>query len=212
MNAFALGLLLVIVLATPVHATVIHTIVNETFGFGPGVSVDLNGDGAPDVDLQIPGGASHGEVGEGFVAQSAVLGGGVSLATGGELIGPSTPFSSMVETADVACFSAGGHLTCPGVPFSTTFFVGAKFFDADSNVHFGWMRIDVEAHQPPDCCPFDILTATLVDDAWETVAGAPIRTPGTAVPEPAATFTLGAAILYAVSRARRATGRASSRA
>ncbi len=213
MKIIAISSLFMLVLVTPLEAAVIHTIVNETFGFGPGVSLDLNGDGAPDVNLQITGGMSSGSIGEGFVAQQG-FGGGVALASSGQFIGPSTPFSSMVETGDVSCTPVGGHVICAGVPFSKTFFVGVEFFDIDSNVHFGWARIDLEAHQPPDCCPLDILTATVVDDAYETIPDAAIRIPGTVVPEPDPSLALAvAAIVCAawsagrVRRARSSAGR-----
>jgi MYXO-CTERM domain-containing protein len=125
--------------------------------------------------------------GGGMVSAASGVGPALNLA-GGASIGSTSNFSS--STATIAFGSAAGQWQ-----YGTTNIVGFRFVSSAGTTHYGWMRFLMGA-QPASG---NQVTRTVVDFAYESVAGASIA--AGAVPAPGALALLGVAGL--ASRRRR---------
>jgi MYXO-CTERM domain-containing protein len=125
--------------------------------------------------------------GGGMVSAASGVGSALNLA-GGTSIGSTSNFSS--STATIAFGSAAGQWQ-----YGTTNIVGFRFVSSAGTTHYGWMRFLMGA-QPASG---NQVTRTVVDFAYESVAGASIA--AGAVPAPGALALLGVAGL--ASRRRR---------
>ncbi len=125
--------------------------------------------------------------GGGMVSAASGVGSALNLASGA-LIGSTSNFSSATST--IAFGSAAGQWQ-----YGTTNIVGFRFVSSAGTTHYGWMRFLMGA-QPASG---NLVTRTVVDFAYESVAGASIE--AGAVPAPGALALLGVAGL--ASRRRR---------
>ena len=125
--------------------------------------------------------------GGGMVSAAAGVGSAINLAAD-TLIGSTSNFSS--STATIAFGAAAGQWQ-----YGTNNLVGFRFVSAAGTTHYGWMRFLMGA-QPASG---NLVTRTVVDFAYESVAGASIA--AGAVPAPGALALLGVAGL--ASRRRR---------
>lgn len=125
--------------------------------------------------------------GGGMVSAAAGTGSAINLASGAS-IGSTSNFSS--STAAIVFGSAAGNWQ-----YGTTNIVGFRFLSAAGTTHYGWMRFLMGA-QP---ATGNLVTRTVVDFAYESVAGGSII--AGAVPAPGALALLGVAGL--ASRRRR---------
>ena len=124
--------------------------------------------------------------GGGMVSAVAGTGSAINLSAG-TLIGSSSNFSSATST--IAFGSGAGQWQ-----YGTTNVVGFRFVSSAGTTHYGWMRFLIGA-QP---ATGNLVTRTVVDFAYESVAGASIAA---GVPAPGALALLGVAGL--ASRRRR---------
>jgi MYXO-CTERM domain-containing protein len=127
--------------------------------------------------------------GGGMVSAASGVGSALNLA-GGASIGSTSNFSS--STATIAFGSAAGQWQ-----YGTNNIVGFRFVGADGQTRYGWMRFLMGA-QPASG---NLVTRTVVDFAYESVAGASILAGDTGIPAPGALALLGVAGL--ASRRRR---------
>ena len=125
--------------------------------------------------------------GGGMVSAAAGVGSAINLSAG-TLIGSSSNFSSATST--IAFGSGAGQWQ-----YGTTNVVGFRFVSSAGTTHYGWMRFLMGA-QP---ATGNLVTRTVVDFAYESVAGASIA--AGVVPAPGALALLGVAGL--ASRRRR---------
>jgi len=153
------------------------------------------GSGVPGWDVN-PYRASSGSgmnffspTGGGMVSAAAGVGSAINLA-GGASIGSTSNFSS--STTTVVFGSGAGQWQ-----YGTTNIVGFRFVGADGQTRYGWMRFLMGA-QP---ATGNLVTRTVVDYAYESVAGASILAGNTGIPAPGALALLGVAGL--ASRRRR---------
>lgn len=172
--------------ATPAEAGVVYvnpldqTYTNQNF------NLDLNNDGAPDVFFTNKGAywgrylwaAGHGIAKTGLWKAAAL--------PGSQMIGPGLSWYGSAKLAGVYPNQA------PAGPWAnvTNRFLGLRFL-INSNVHYGWVRMDVLAD--PQTLT---IAATVKDWAYESVPGRPIHTSETGViPEPGtlSLLALGAA-------------------
>jgi MYXO-CTERM domain-containing protein len=116
------------------------------------------------------------------------VGPALNLAAG-TLIGSTSNFSS--STATIAFGSAAGQWQ-----YGTNNIVGFRFVSSAGTTHYGWMRFLMGA-QPASG---NLVTRTVVDFAYESVAGASIA--AGAVPAPGALALLGVAGLAGARRRR----------
>jgi MYXO-CTERM domain-containing protein len=126
--------------------------------------------------------------GGGMVSAAAGVGPALNLAAG-TLIGSTSNFSS--STATIAFGSAAGQWQ-----YGTNNIVGFRFVSSAGTTHYGWMRFLMGA-QPASG---NLVTRTVVDFAYESVAGASIQ--AGAVPAPGALALLGVAGLASARRRR----------
>jgi MYXO-CTERM domain-containing protein len=126
--------------------------------------------------------------GGGMVSAAAGVGPALNLAAG-TLIGSTSNFSS--STATIAFGSAAGQWQ-----YGTNNIVGFRFVSSAGTTHYGWMRFLMGA-QP---ATGNLVTRTVVDFAYESVAGASIA--AGAVPAPGALALLGVAGLAGARRRR----------
>jgi MYXO-CTERM domain-containing protein len=126
--------------------------------------------------------------GGGMVSAAAGVGSALNLAAG-TLIGSTSNFSS--STATIAFGSAAGQWQ-----YGTNNIVGFRFVSSAGTTHYGWMRFLMGA-QP---ATGNLVTRTVVDFAFESVAGASIE--AGAVPAPGALALLGVAGLAGARRRR----------
>jgi MYXO-CTERM domain-containing protein len=126
--------------------------------------------------------------GGGMVSAAAGVGPALNLAAG-TLIGSTSNFSS--STATIAFGSAAGQWQ-----YGTNNIVGFRFVSSAGTTHYGWMRFLMGA-QPASG---NLVTRTVVDFAYESVAGASIE--AGAVPAPGALALLGVAGLAGARRRR----------
>ncbi len=117
--------------------------------------------------------------GGGMVSAAAGTGPAINLASGA-LIGSTSNFSS--STATIAFGSAAGQWQ-----YGANNLVGFRFVSAAGTTHYGWMRFLMGA-QP---ATGNLVTRTVVDFAYESVAGGSIE--AGAVPAPGAIALLGLA-------------------
>ena len=128
----------------------------------------------------------YNPTGGGMVSAVAGTGSAINLSAG-TLIGSSSNFSSATST--IAFGSGAGQWQ-----YGTTNVVGFRFVSSAGTTHYGWMRFLMGA-QP---ATGNLVTRTVVDFAYESVAGASIAA---GVPAPGALALLGVAGL--ASRRRR---------
>jgi MYXO-CTERM domain-containing protein len=125
--------------------------------------------------------------GGGMVSAAAGVGSALNLAAG-TLIGSTSNFSS--STATIAFGSAAGQWQ-----YGTNNIVGFRFVSSAGTTHYGWMRF-LMGTQP---ATGNLVTRTVVDFAYESVAGASIAA---GVPAPGALALLGVAGLAGARRRR----------
>jgi MYXO-CTERM domain-containing protein len=125
--------------------------------------------------------------GGGMVSAAAGVGPALNLAAG-TLIGSTSNFSS--STATIAFGSAAGQWQ-----YGTNNIVGFRFVSSAGTTHYGWMRF-LMGTQP---ATGNLVTRTVVDFAYESVAGASIAA---GVPAPGALALLGVAGLAGARRRR----------
>ena len=118
--------------------------------------------------------------GGGMVSATAGTGSAINL-TAGTLIGSTSNYSS--STAAVVFGSAAGNWQ-----YGAENLVGFRFVGADGQTRYGWMRF-LMGSQPASG---NLVTRTVVDFAYESVAGASIGA-GEFVPAPGAIALLGLA-------------------
>ncbi len=192
--------LVIVALARPVHATVIHTIVDEPLAAD--LALDVNGDGAPDFMLENVSGESHHFATAAFVVAPLEAAGGVAPAGNGDVVGPSTSFAPFFETGDVGCDFSGPVPACTGLPFHSVFFVALTFPDLGGDTHFGWMRIGLDGRLPTSETTA-LLFPTLIDYAWETQANTALTISAPAVAEPVPPYALALVLMLAAAMIRR---------
>ena len=157
-----------------------------------GVLSNGPGTGVPGWDVNPYRGSSgsgmnfFNPTGGGMVSAVAGTGSAINLSAG-TLIGSSSNFSSATST--IAFGSGAGQWQ-----YGTTNVVGFRFVSSAGTTHYGWMRFLMGA-QP---ATGNLVTRTVVDFAYESVAGASIAA---GVPAPGALALLGVAGL--ASRRRR---------
>jgi MYXO-CTERM domain-containing protein len=117
--------------------------------------------------------------GGGMVSAAAGTGPAINLASGA-LIGSTSNFSS--STATIAFGSAAGQWQ-----YGADNLVGFRFVSSAGTTHYGWMRF-LMGSQPASG---NLVTRTVVDFAYESVAGASIG--AGVVPAPGAIALLGLA-------------------
>jgi MYXO-CTERM domain-containing protein len=154
------------------------------------------GTGAPGWDVN-PYRASTGSgmnffspTGGGMVSAAAGVGSAINLASG-TLIGASSNFSS--ATATIAFGSAAGQWQ-----YASNNIVGFRFVSSAGTTHYGWMRF-LMGSQPASG---NLVARTVVDFAYESVAGASIAAGNNGVPAPGALALLGVAGLAGTRRRR----------
>jgi MYXO-CTERM domain-containing protein len=128
--------------------------------------------------------------GGGMVSAAAGVGPALNLAAG-TLIGSTSNFSS--STATIAFGSAAGQWQ-----YGTNNIVGFRFVSSAGTTHYGWMRFLMGA-QP---ATGNLVTRTVVDFAFESVAGASIAAGDNGIPAPGALALLGVAGLAGARRRR----------
>jgi MYXO-CTERM domain-containing protein len=128
--------------------------------------------------------------GGGMVSAAAGVGSALNLAAG-TLIGSTSNFSS--STATIAFGSAAGQWQ-----YGTNNIVGFRFVSSAGTTHYGWMRF-LMGTQP---ATGNLVTRTVVDFAYESVAGASIAAGDNGVPAPGALALLGVAGLAGARRRR----------
>lgn len=128
--------------------------------------------------------------GGGMVSAVAGTGPAINLASG-TLIGSTSNFSS--STATIAFGSAAGQWQ-----YGTNNIVGFRFVSSAGTTHYGWMRFLMGA-QPASG---NLVTRTVVDFAYESVAGASIAAGDNGIPAPGALALLGVAGLAGARRRR----------
>jgi MYXO-CTERM domain-containing protein len=126
--------------------------------------------------------------GGGMVSAAAGVGPALNLAAG-TLIGSTSNFSS--STATIAFGSAAGQWQ-----YASNNIVGFRFVSSAGTTHYGWMRF-LMGSQP---ATGNLVTRTVVDFGYESVAGASIE--AGAVPAPGALTLLGVAGLAGKRRRR----------
>ena len=126
--------------------------------------------------------------GGGMVSAAAGVGSALNLAAG-TLIGSTSNFSS--STATIAFGSAAGQWQ-----YASNNIVGFRFVSSAGTTHYGWMRF-LMGSQP---ATGNLVTRTVVDFGYESVAGASIE--AGAVPAPGALALLGVAGLAGKRRRR----------
>jgi len=128
--------------------------------------------------------------GGGMVSAVAGTGPAINLAAG-TLIGSTSNFSS--ATATIAFGSAAGQWQ-----YASNNIVGFRFVSSAGTTHYGWMRF-LMGSQP---ATGNLVTRTVVDFAYESVAGASIAAGNNGVPAPGALALLGVAGLAGKRRRR----------
>jgi MYXO-CTERM domain-containing protein len=126
--------------------------------------------------------------GGGMVSAASGTGPAINLASG-TLIGASSNFSS--STSTIAFGSAAGQWQ-----YASNNIVGFRFVSSAGTTHYGWMRF-LMGSQP---ATGNLVTRTVVDFAYESVAGGSIA--AGAVPAPGALALLGVAGLAGTRRRR----------
>jgi MYXO-CTERM domain-containing protein len=126
--------------------------------------------------------------GGGMVSAAAGTGSAINLAAG-TVIGSTSNFST--STATIVFGSAAGQWQ-----YGTNNIVGFRFVSSAGTTHYGWMRFLIGT-QPVSG---NLVTRTVVDFAYESVAGASIE--AGAVPAPGALALLGVAGLAGARRRR----------
>lgn len=129
--------------------------------------------------------------GGGMVSAAAGVGSAINLSAG-TLIGASSNFSS--ATATIVFGSAAGNWQ-----YASNNIVGFRFVSSAGTTHYGWMRF-LMGSQP---ATGNLVTRTVVDFGYESVAGASIEAGATtSVPAPGALALLGVAGLAGKRRRR----------
>jgi MYXO-CTERM domain-containing protein len=128
--------------------------------------------------------------GGGMVSAVAGTGPAINLAAG-TLIGSTSNFSS--STATMSFGSAAGQWQ-----YASNNIVGFRFVSSAGTTHYGWMRF-LMGSQP---ATGNLVTRTVVDFAYESVAGASIAAGNNGVPAPGALALLGVAGLAGKRRRR----------
>lgn len=128
--------------------------------------------------------------GGGMVSAVSGTGPAINLSSG-TLIGSTSNFSS--STATIVFGSAAGNWQ-----YGTNNLVGFRFVSSAGTTHYGWMRFLMGA-QPGSG---NLVTRTVVDFAYESVAGASIAAGDNGVPAPGALALLGVAGLAGARRRR----------
>jgi MYXO-CTERM domain-containing protein len=128
--------------------------------------------------------------GGGMVSAAAGVGPALNLAAG-TLIGSTSNFSS--STATIAFGSAAGQWQ-----YASNNIVGFRFVSSAGTTHYGWMRF-LMGSQPASG---NLVTRTVVDFAYESVAGESIAAGNNGVPAPGALALLGVAGLAGKRRRR----------
>ncbi len=128
--------------------------------------------------------------GGGMVSAVSGTGPAINLSSG-TLIGSTSNYSS--STATIVFGSAAGNWQ-----YGTNNLVGFRFVSSAGTTHYGWMRFLMGA-QPGSG---NLVTRTVVDFAYESVAGASIAAGDTGVPAPGALALLGVAGLAGARRRR----------
>ena len=128
--------------------------------------------------------------GGGMVSAVAGTGPALNLASGA-LIGSTSNFSS--STATIAFGSAAGQWQ-----YGANNLVGFRFVSLAGTTHYGWMRF-LMGTQP---ATGNLVTRTVVDFAYESVAGASIAAGNNGIPAPGALALLGVAGLAGARRRR----------
>ncbi len=126
--------------------------------------------------------------GGGMVSAAAGTGSAINLSAG-TLIGASSNFSS--ATATIVFGSGAGQWQ-----YASNNIVGFRFVSSAGTTHYGWMRF-LMGSQP---ATGNLVTRTVVDFGYESVAGASIQ--AGAVPAPGALALLGVAGLAGKRRRR----------
>jgi MYXO-CTERM domain-containing protein len=122
-----------------------------------------------------------GATGGGMVSAAAGVGSAINLA-GGTSIGAASNYSS--STATVVFGSAAGNWQ-----YGSDNIVGFRFVAASGATHYGWMRF-LMGSQP---ATGNLVTRTVVDYGFESVAGQSILAGAGIVPAPGAIALLGLA-------------------
>ena len=128
--------------------------------------------------------------GGGMVSAASGTGPAINLASG-TLIGASSNFSS--ATATISFGSAAGQWQ-----YASNNIVGFRFVSSAGTTHYGWMRF-LMGSQPASG---NLVTRTVVDFAYESVAGGSIAAGNNGVPAPGALALLGVAGLAGTRRRR----------
>ena len=128
--------------------------------------------------------------GGGMVSAASGTGPAINLASG-TLIGASSNFSS--ATATIVFGSAAGNWQ-----YASNNIVGFRFVSSAGTTHYGWMRF-LMGSQP---ATGNLVTRTVVDFAYESVAGESIAAGNNGVPAPGALALLGVAGLAGTRRRR----------
>jgi MYXO-CTERM domain-containing protein len=128
--------------------------------------------------------------GGGMVSAAAGVGSAINLSSG-TLIGASSNFSSATST--ISFGSAAGQWQ-----YASNNIVGFRFVSSAGTTHYGWMRF-LMGSQP---ATGNLVTRTVVDFAYESVAGASIAAGNNGVPAPGALALLGVAGLAGTRRRR----------
>ena len=126
--------------------------------------------------------------GGGMVSAAAGTGSAINLSAG-TLIGASSNFSSATST--IVFGSGAGQWQ-----YASNNIVGFRFVSSAGTTHYGWMRF-LMGSQP---ATGNLVTRTVVDFGYESVAGASIA--AGAVPAPGALALLGVAGLVGTRRRR----------
>ena len=126
--------------------------------------------------------------GGGMVSAAAGVGSAINLSAG-TLIGASSNFSSATST--IVFGSGAGQWQ-----YASNNIVGFRFVSSAGTTHYGWMRF-LMGSQP---ATGNLVTRTVVDFGYESVAGASIQ--AGAVPAPGALALLGVAGLVGKRRRR----------
>lgn len=122
-----------------------------------------------------------GSTGGGMVSAAAGVGSAINLAAGTS-IGATSNYSS--STATVVFGSAAGNWQ-----YGAENIVGFRFVAAAGSTHYGWMRF-LMGSQP---ATGNLVTRTVVDFGWESVAGDGITAGAGTIPAPGAIALLGLA-------------------
>ena len=128
--------------------------------------------------------------GGGMVSAAAGTGPAINLSAG-TLIGASSNFSSATST--IVFGSGAGQWQ-----YASNNIVGFRFVSSAGTTHYGWMRF-LMGSQP---ATGNLVTRTVVDFGYESVAGASIEAGAGAVPAPGALALLGVAGLAGKRRRR----------